>query len=55
MSSKEEKIERQPVTISLNKEIYQKYKQFCKDRHWVLSGQIELLIKKQMEGEAKND
>ena len=46
-----EKVERQPVTISLNKEIYQKYQKFCKERHWVLSGQIELLISKQMKEE----
>jgi hypothetical protein len=51
MVSKEQKSERQPVTISLDKETYQKYRQFCKDKHWVLSGQIELLIKKQMEEE----
>ena len=54
MASENDKSERQPVTISLNKEIYQNYKQFCEDRHMILSRKIEALMKKEMEEEIKN-
>jgi len=43
------KIERQAVTLSLDKELYQKYKKFCQEKRWLVSGQVELLIAKQME------
>lgn len=51
MSLKNEKIKRQAVTLSLDKELYQKYKKFCQEKRWLVSGQVELLISKQMEEE----
>ncbi len=42
------------VTLSLDEEIYEKYKQYCKNNAIALSKSIELFMKSKIEGE-KNE
>lgn len=37
------------VTLHIDEDLYNKYKAFCKENGYLVSGQLEILMKKQME------
>lgn len=39
------------VTLHLNSDLYEKYKEFCKRKGWLVSRQVELMMEKQMKGD----
>ena len=42
------------ITLSVDEEIYDKYRDFCKKKGWLVSRQFEIMMEKQMR-EDKND
>ncbi len=36
------------VTLRVNEELYDKYKEFCKNKGWIVSRQFEILMEKQI-------
>ncbi len=43
---------RKTVALSLDEEVYEKYKKYCEERHIILSRKVEDFMKKELE---KND
>ncbi len=43
---------RKTVALSLDEEVYEKYKRYCEERHIILSRKVEDFMKKELE---KND
>ena len=41
------------VTLHLNEELYEKYREFCKKKGWMVSRQIELFMEAQMKEDKK--
>ena len=39
------------VTLSVNSELYTKYKDYCKEKGLMISRQFEIMMEKQMNGE----
>lgn len=42
------------VTLHLNEDLYDKYREFCKKKGLMVSRQIELFMEAQMKGDKKN-
>ena len=36
------------ITLSVNKEIYRKYREFCKKEGFIVSKRVEIFMKKEM-------
>jgi Cft2 family RNA processing exonuclease len=45
---------KQKVTISVDSETYQKYRDYCEEHAFMLSKKIELFMKKELEENAKS-
>lgn len=43
---------RKTVALSLDEEVYEKYKKYCEERHIILSRKVEDFMKKELD---KND
>ena len=37
------------VTLNVDKELYDKYREFCKKKGWIVSRQFEIMMEEQME------
>ena len=46
-------IRKKKVTLSIDPKVYAAYKKFCEENAILLSKKIELLMKKEMEGDKK--
>lgn len=42
------------ITLRVNTELYDKYKEFCKEKGWLLSRQFEIMMEEHMK-EGKDD
>jgi len=42
------------VTLSVDEDIYEKYKEFCKKKGWLISRQFEIMMEVHMEEDEKN-
>ncbi len=49
------KISSKSITLKVDTEIYDKYKEFCKEKGLIVSRQFEIMMEEQLEGEEKND
>ncbi|MHC1630861.1 MAG: hypothetical protein ACXQT4_00970 [Methanotrichaceae archaeon] len=38
------------VTLSVDEDLYNKYREFCKKKGWLISRQFEIMMEEQMEG-----
>ncbi|CAD6492446.1 MAG: hypothetical protein EMLJLAPB_00282 [Candidatus Argoarchaeum ethanivorans] len=41
------------VTLSVDEDLYTKYREFCKKKGWLTSRQFEIMMEEQIEGEKK--
>lgn len=41
------------VTLSVDEELYDKYRDFCKKKGWLISRQFEIMMEEQMGDEEK--
>ncbi len=39
------------ITLRVNSELYNHYKEFCKNKGWLISRQFEIMMEKHMEEE----
>jgi hypothetical protein len=44
-------METKNITLKVNSELYDRYREFCKKKGLVVSRQFEILIEKQMDGD----
>jgi len=42
------------VTLNVDEELYDRYREFCKNKGWIISRQFEIMMEKQM-GEDNTD
>jgi hypothetical protein len=42
------------VTLSVDEDLYEKYKVFCKRKGWLISRQFEIMMEEQMKEDGKN-
>ena len=43
------------VTLKVDSDLYDKYREFCKKKGLIVSRQFEIMMEEQLEGEEKND
>jgi len=41
------------VTLSVDEDLYEKYKKFCKKKGWLISRQFEIMMEEQLKEEKK--
>ena len=46
-------MESKNITLRVNAQLYETYKDFCKKKGWLLSRQFEIMMEKQMKEEGK--
>jgi hypothetical protein len=39
------------VTLRVNEKIYNRYRDFCKDKGWLISRQFEIMMEEQLRGD----
>lgn len=42
------------VTLKVNSDLYNQYREYCKQKGWVVSRQFEILMENHLKKEAKN-
>jgi hypothetical protein len=48
-------MESKNITLKVNSETYDKYRELCKKKGWILSRQFEILMEEQLEKEGENN
>jgi len=41
-------METKNITLKVNSELYDKYREFCKEKGWIVSRQFEIMIESQL-------
>lgn len=52
--SKGVKMDTKNVTLKVNSNLYDQYREYCKQKEWVVSRQFEILMENHLKKEVKN-